>query len=198
MADADQFGLPQPRVGDEPAVVEAGERRRAVLAGGCFWCVEAVFAPLPGVESVAPGYAGGAAEHASYEAVCSGQTDHAEVVQVVYDPTRITFAELLRVFFATHDPTQLNQQGPDRGRQYRSAVFFEHDWQREQARTYMDQLAGAGVFRRPIVTTLEPLEAFHPAEGYHHDFVAKNPTHPYVRMWALPKVQKVREVYGGR
>ncbi|MEX0886309.1 MAG: peptide-methionine (S)-S-oxide reductase MsrA [Phycisphaeraceae bacterium] len=188
--------LPRPEVGDEPALAGEHERREAVFAGGCFWCVEAVFEQLAGVYGVTSGYAGGRADEASYQAVASGQTDHAEVVHIAYDPARISYATLLRVFFATHDPTQLNRQGPDRGRQYRSAVFYAHDWQREQAQAYIDQLNEAGIYPQPIVTTLEPLAAFFPAEAFHQDFVANNPDHPYVRAWALPKIEKVQDTFG--
>ncbi|MEX1016452.1 MAG: peptide-methionine (S)-S-oxide reductase MsrA [Phycisphaeraceae bacterium] len=183
--------LPEAQVNDEPPATEA-EVREAVFAGGCFWCVEAVFAQLDGVHEVISGYAGGTAETARYDVVSSGSTDHAEVVRVTYDPAKITYGDLLRVFFATHDPTQLNQQGPDHGRQYRSAVFYKDDNQRRIAEAYMEQLSASGVYDAPIMTTLEPLEAFYPAEQIHQDFVDRNPTHPYVRRWAAPKLEKVQ------
>lgn len=178
---------------DLPAGDDAGE---AVLAGGCFWCTEAVFQALEGVTEVTPGYAGGSAETADYESVCSGATDHAEAVRVRYDPEQIGYGRLLQVFFgAAHDPTQLDRQGPDRGRQYRSAIFYAGENQRRVAEAYIDQIERSGVFNGPIVTTLEPLDAFYEAEGYHHDFVANNPAQPYVCMVAQPKLEKLREVF---
>ena len=182
--------LPEPKM-DLPAA-EPGEVRTAVFAGGCFWCVEAVFEQLEGVRYVVSGYAGGSAETAQYEAVSNGGTDHAEAVRITYDPAKITFGQLLRVFFATHDPTTKDRQGPDWGRQYRSAVFFADDDQKRVAEAYIRQLDEAKVFDKPIVTTLEPLSEFYAAEQYHQDFVQRNPRHPYVQQWAVPKVEKVR------
>lgn len=168
-----------------------------VLAGGCFWCVEAVYLPLDGVLGVRSGYAGGTADTANYQAVCSGTTDHAEVVEVAYDPSRISLGRLLQVFFeVAHDPTQLNRQGHDRGRQYRSAIFYRTPEQRRVAEAYIRQLADARAFSSPIVTTLEPLEAFYEAEGYHQNYAARNPAQPYVLFTALPKVEKLRDSYG--
>ena len=182
--------LADPATGAENA---GGALAEAVFAGGCFWCVEAVFEELEGVHEVISGYAGGTAETASYQAVCSGTTGHAEVVRIVYDPAVIRFEELLEVHFATHDPTTLNQQGADRGPQYRSAIFYANDEEHELARAFLADLSEAGAFDRPIVTTLEPLQAFHPAEDYHQGYVCQNPGQPYVRGVALPKVAKVRE-----
>jgi peptide-methionine (S)-S-oxide reductase len=189
--------LPAPKA-DVPGPEDEAEHRFAVFAGGCFWCVEAVFQPLAGVESVVSGYAGGTAETASYELVSTGQTKHAEVVGITYDPAVISYAQLLRVFFTTHDPTTLNRQGPDRGPQYRSAIFYGSDDEKRVAEAYIAQLNEAEVFKSPIVTTLEALadSAFYPAEAYHQDFVRRNPNHPYVRQWALPKVDKVRTKFG--
>ncbi|HEY7474067.1 MAG TPA: peptide-methionine (S)-S-oxide reductase MsrA [Vicinamibacterales bacterium] len=165
----------------------------AVLAGGCFWCVEAVYLQLEGVKKVLSGYAGGTAETANYRAVCSGTTNHAEVVQVTYDPSRVTYGQILKVFFwIAHDPTQLNRQGNDRGRQYRSAIFYTDERQREVAAAYIRQLDQAGVFPDKIVTTLEPLEAFYAAEPYHHNYAARNPDQPYIAAVAAPKVEKLR------
>lgn len=173
-----------------------GERAAAVLAGGCFWCTEAVYRQLDGVLGVQSGYAGGSAATANYEAVCSGSTDHAEAIRVDYDPRRISYGQLLKVFFsAAHDPTQRDRQGNDRGRQYRSAVFFENDAQRELAKAYIAQLDDARVFTAPIVTTLEPLQEFFPAEAYHQDFAARNPAQPYIVGVSMPKVEKVRKLY---
>jgi len=173
----------------------SAERAEAVLAGGCFWCVEAVFQQLDGVISVDSGYAGGEAETASYDAVKTGQTDHAEVVRVIYDPSRVSYEDLLRVHFATHDPTQLNRQGPDVGPQYRSAVFYANEEQRTAATAMIKELEEEGKFNGSIVTTLEPLDAFHKAEDYHQNFATQNPTNPYVRSITLPKIEKVRDTF---
>jgi peptide-methionine (S)-S-oxide reductase len=168
---------------------DAGEKS-IVLGGGCFWCVEAVFKQLEGVTDVRPGYAGGSAATADYKTVCSGRTDHVEVVEVVYDAGRIGLGEILKVFFAiAHDPTQVDGQGHDLGRQYRSVIFFADDMQREVAEAYMDQIERAGVFDSPLATELVPLTAFHVAEDYHHDYAARNPNQPYVRAVAEPKIQ---------
>ena len=165
----------------------------AVFAGGCFWCTEAAFAQLAGVLDVESGYAGGAAETANYEDVCTGQTGHAEAVRVRFSPAKISFAQLLDVFFDAHDPTQLNRQGNDVGTQYRSAIFFADEAQRRAAEAKIAELGAARAFGRPIVTTLEPLTAFYPAEDYHQDFADKNPNQPYVRFHSLPKACAVRE-----
>ncbi|MBA3686729.1 MAG: peptide-methionine (S)-S-oxide reductase MsrA [Planctomycetes bacterium] len=172
--------------------------RRAVFAAGCFWCVEGVFERLAGVLDAESGYAGGSTDTADYESVCGGDSGHAEVVRVTYDPTRITFGELLRVFFATHDPTQRDRQGPDVGTQYRSSVFWVDEAQRAAAEAYLRQLEAAKVFPRPIATRLEPLEVFHSAEGYHQDYVRKHPENPYIRAHALPKVAKLASLFPER
>ena len=187
--------LPEPEV-DLPAPGEDETTRIAVFAAGCFWCVEAVFEPLRGVVSVVSGYAGGTEASATYDAVSAGRTRHAEAVEIVYDPREITYGELLRVLFATHDPTTKDRQGPDRGPQYRSTIFYANDQEKYVAQKYIDQLTEAEAFDAPIVTTLEPLEKFHDAEKYHQDFVRLNPDHPYVRQWALPKIEKVRKQFG--
>jgi len=167
-----------------------------VLAGGCFWCVEAVFLPVRGVERVRSGYAGGSADTANYQAVCSGQTNHAEVIEVTYDPAVVSLGRLLQLFFGVaHDPTELNRQGNDRGRQYRSAVFYNSPRQRAIVEAYIAQLHAARAFPRPIVTTLEPLEAFYEAEPYHQNYAARNPGQPYILFTALPKVQKLRAAF---
>lgn len=168
---------------------------RAILAGGCFWCVEAVFLPLEGVNTVVSGYAGGAAETANYEAVCGGNTGHAEAVEVRYDPQRISYGQLLKLFFAVaHDPTQKDRQGNDRGTQYRSALFPEDAAQRAVAESYIRQLDNAGAFIAPIVTTLES-GAFYPAEDYHQDFARRNPNQPYIAHVARPKVEKLHTAF---
>jgi peptide-methionine (S)-S-oxide reductase len=171
-------------------------RAEAVFAGGCFWCTEAVYRQLDGVHDVVSGYAGGTAETANYDAVCSGRTGHAEAIRIVYDPSVIRYAELLKVFFsAAHDPTQVDRQGNDRGRQYRSAIFFASDEEKAVAQAYIAQLEAAHVFDAPIATTLEPLETFHVAESYHQDYAARNPAQPYIAGVSAPKVAKVRKLY---
>lgn len=177
---------------DEPREKSPGEAT-AVLAGGCFWCVEAVYLQLDGVTGVVSGYAGGTADTANYEAVCSGATNHAEAVLVRYDPSRVTYGQLLKVFFyVAHDPTQLNRQGADVGRQYRSAIFYRDARQKEIAEAYIRQLDAARVFPSRLVTTLEPLERFYEAEAYHQNYAARNPAQPYVAYVAAPKVVKLR------
>ena len=180
-------------------IAPSGAEQTVVLAGGCFWCVEGVFTELEGVLGVRSGYAGGTSETANYRAVCLGGTDHAEVVEVRFDPGRITYGEILKVFFAVaHDPTELNRQGNDIGRQYRSAIFFADPEQQAVADAYIKQLNAARVFTSPIVTRLEPLQAFYEAEGYHQDYAARNPDQPYVACVALPKVHKLRTYFGNR
>ncbi len=187
--------FPDPVV-DIPA---ADGEQVAVLAGGCFWCVEAVYRQLDGVLDVVSGYAGGTAETADYRTVCRGATDHAEAVQVRFDPRRLSFGRLLKVFFSVaHDPTQLNRQGADVGRQYRSAIFYADEDQRRAAEAYIRQLEAAKAFPGRIVTALEPLEAFYPAEDYHQDYAAKYPNQPYIAFNALPKAAKAREHFGAR
>lgn len=187
---ADAF--PDPKV-DVPA--GSGDQH-AVFAGGCFWCTEAVFEQLRGVKSVVSGYAGGTAESAHYETVSAGRTDHAESIRITYDPSKITFGQLMKVFFSTaHDPTQLNRQGPDHGRQYRSAVFYADEAQKRATEAYIAQLNDAKVFDKPIVTEVVPLKKFYTAEGYHQDFVARNPQQGYVVVNAKPKVEKVRKYF---
>ena len=191
MANVSPEDFPDPVV-DAKLTDESGQSR-AILAGGCFWCVEAVYKNLDGVTSVKSGYAGGTADTADYETVSSGTTDHAESVEVVYDPSRITYGQIIKVFFSiAHDPTQLNRQGPDTGRQYRSAIFYADDEQKRVAASYIDQLNKAHVFDRPIVTEVVPLEAFYQAETYHQDYAARNPLNPYIVINAQPKVRKLR------
>ena len=170
---------------------------RIVLGGGCFWCTEAVYRELEGVLGVKPGYAGGTARTADYKSVCSGRTDHAEVIEVTYDPARISLGQILKLFFSiAHDPTQKDRQGADVGRQYRSAIFYADEDQRRIAQAYIEQIDAAKLFDAPVRTTLEPLEAFYDAEDYHFDYAARNPFQPYIRMVAAPKVSKLREVHG--
>ena len=176
----------------------AGPRASLVLAGGCFWCVEAVFEELEGVYEAVSGYAGGTKETANYTAVCSGTTRHAEAVEIVYDPTKIKVEDLLKVHFATHDPTQLNRQGHDVGPQYRSAIFFATPEEKAIAQAVIDDLTDQRVFKSKIVTTLEPLDTFYRAEAKHQNYVCLNPNQGYVRKVALPKVAKVRKQFKER
>jgi len=172
-------------------------RKLAVLAGGCFWCVEAVYRELSGVLKVVNGYSGGTAETADYKAVCTGRTDHAEVVQIEYDPSQTSFGALLRIFFAVaHDPTQLDRQGNDIGTQYRSAIFYADEEQKRIAEAYIRQLDAAQVYSAPIVTKLDKLEDFFEAEAYHQNYAALHPYEGYIAGVALPKVDKLRRYFG--
>jgi len=192
--------VPPEQVPDPALDIPAGEDRgEAILAGGCFWCTEAVFRRLDGVTEVQPGYAGGRADTANYEQVCSGRTGHAEVIRILYDPARTRYGQLLKVFFAVaHDPTQKDRQGNDVGTQYRSAIFPLDDAQHRVASAYMAQLSAADVFASPLATTLEPLEAFFVAEAYHHDYAARNPGQPYIRFVSMPKVEKLLKAFPDR
>jgi peptide-methionine (S)-S-oxide reductase len=197
MARVSPEDFPDPIV--DSALAGKPGQSRAVLAGGCFWCVEAVYKNLDGVSSVKSGYAGGSAETADYATVSTGSTDHAEAVEVLYDPGRITYGQILRVFFSiAHDPTQRNRQGPDTGRQYRSAIFYVDDEQKRVAAAYIDQLNKARVFDTPIVTEVVPLVAFFEAETYHQDYAARNPLNPYIVVNAQPKVSKLRSYQASR
>ncbi|MEM7228402.1 MAG: bifunctional methionine sulfoxide reductase B/A protein [Planctomycetota bacterium] len=170
----------------------------AVIAGGCFWCVEAVFEELEGVEEVISGYAGDVKASANYKAVSAGKTRHAEAVQILYDPAKINFEDLLAVHFATHDPTTLNRQGNDVGAHYRSAIFFANADEKALAEAFIADLTDQKVFDKPIVTTLEPLTEFFEAERYHQNYVCDNPNQGYVRVVAMPKVEKVRKLFKDR
>ncbi|MBW7915270.1 MAG: peptide-methionine (S)-S-oxide reductase MsrA [Trueperaceae bacterium] len=170
----------------------------AVLAGGCFWCLEAVFDGLRGVSAVRSGYAGGHVADPSYEDVCTGRTGHAEVVAVDFDPAEVSYADLLRVYFTMHDPTTKDRQGNDVGSQYRSAIFYRGDDQRATAESVMREVSAAGIYDAPLVTELRPLEAFYPAEAYHDDYFARNPRQPYCQAVIAPKVQKFRKLYRDR
>ena len=167
----------------------------ALFGGGCFWCTEAVFDELRGVHSVVSGYAGGETKNPTYEQVCSGRTGHAEVIRVEFDPAEVTFRDLMTVFFATHDPTTLNRQGNDVGTQYRSVIFYADEAQKEQAAAFIRELDEAKTFRGPIVTTLEPLEEFYPAEDYHRKFFANNPYQPYCQYSIPPKLNKLHKQF---
>jgi peptide-methionine (S)-S-oxide reductase len=186
--------FPDPEI-DETS--SSAAHRTAVLAGGCFWCTEAVFQQIDGVEKVVSGYSGGEASTANYDAVCSGRTGHAEAIRITYDPSKVTYGQLLKIFFSVaHDPTQLNRQGNDRGTQYRSAIFYSDEEQKRIAEAYVKQLEQAKLFRSPIVTQIVPLEGFYPAEGYHQNYCNLNPNNPYVRAVAEPKVDKTRQQFG--
>lgn len=168
---------------------------KATLAGGCFWCLEAVFLELKGVERVESGYAGGRVANPSYELVCSGTTGHAEVVQVTFDPDVIAYRELLEVFFTIHDPTQLNRQGPDSGTQYRSAIFYASPEQKATAEAVIADLTRAKLWDAPIVTQVTPLDTFYPAERYHQEYYRRNPNQGYCQIVIAPKVAKARRVF---
>ena len=167
----------------------------ATLAGGCFWCLEAVFDELRGVEDVVSGYAGGATVNPTYRQVCSGTTGHAEVVQVTFDPQVVSFRELLEVFFTIHDPTTLNRQGADVGTQYRSAVFYHSPEQQATAEQVIAELNEAGIWGKPIVTEIAPLRTFYPAEDYHQEYFQNNPGQPYCQVVVAPKVAKFRKKF---
>src|SRR5437868_15150883 len=175
---------------------ESNARREvATLGGGCFWCLDAVFVELKGVERAESGYAGGRVPNPSYHQVCTGATGHAEVVQVTFDPAEISFRDLLHVFFAIHDPTTLNRQGADVGTQYRSMIFTHSPEQERTAKEVIAELAASGLWDRPIVTEVVPLETFYPAEEYHRDYFARNPEQGYCRVVVAPKVTKFRKQF---
>lgn len=189
--------FPAPEM-DIPARAQ-GVEDVAVLAGGCFWCVEAVYKQLDGVSRVTSGYAGGSADTADYRTVSSGATDHAEAVEIRFDPNRISYGQLLKVFFSiAHDPTQRDRQGPDVGRQYRSVIFHAGEEQKRVAEAYIAQLQRDRVFDAPIVTDIRRLEAFYEAEPYHQDYAVRNSGDPYIVFNALPKVKKVRTYLADR
>jgi len=181
-----------------PAIDQAvapGKLQTAVVAGGCFWGVQGVYQHLKGVKNVLSGYSGGDRSTADYESVSDGDSDHAESVQIVFDPAQVTYGQILQVFFAVaHDPTQLNRQGPDTGLQYRSAIFYADAEQKKIAESYIAQLDKAGVFSRPIVTRVDPLKAFYAAEGYHQDYLLNHPGNPYIVVNDLPKVRNFQRV----
>jgi peptide-methionine (S)-S-oxide reductase len=170
----------------------------ATLAGGCFWCLEAAFERLQGVVSVIPGYTGGQAPNPSYHDVCSGTTGHAEAVQITFDPGVLSFRELLEVFFIIHDPTTLNYQGNDVGTQYRSAIFYHSPEQKQEAEQIIGELTAAGVWARPIVTEVEPLAEFHPAEEYHRQYYRRNPEQGYCQVVVAPKLDKFRQRFAAK
>jgi peptide-methionine (S)-S-oxide reductase len=186
--------VPSPAV-DAP-VAKASGQESAVFAGGCFWGIQAVFQHVKGVISATSGYSGGEARTAEYETVSTGRTGHAESVRVVYDPSQVTYGELLRVFFSVaHDPTELNRQGPDEGTQYRSVIFYGSDDQKRIADAYIAQLDSAKVFRNRIVTQVVPLKAFYPAEAYHQNYAANHPMNMYIVVNDAPKVGNLRKEF---
>lgn len=191
---AEGVAVPAPAL-DEPA---GRAPEVAVLAGGCFWGIQGVFQHVKGVENAVSGYAGGAADTAHYEMVGSGRTGHAESVKVTFDPAEISYGELLQVFFAAHDPTELNRQGPDVGTQYRTAIFPQSAAQAKVAKGYIDQLDAANVFGEKLATTVEPGQSFHPAEGYHQNYLTLNPTAPYIVYNDLPKLRNLERLFPAR
>jgi peptide-methionine (S)-S-oxide reductase len=192
--DRPAANIPSPAV-DAP-LATAKAQQTAVIAGGCFWGIQAVFQHVKGVISATSGYSGGAASTAEYETVSNGDTGHAESVRITYDPSQITYGQLLRVFFSVaHDPTQLNRQGPDTGTQYRSSIFYANDEQKRIAEAYIAQLDKAKVYPHPIVTQVVALKAFYPAEAYHQDYAAHHPDNPYIVYNDAPKVVNLRQQF---
>ena len=175
-----------------------GNTQTATLGAGCFWCIEAVFVELKGVSSVIPGYTGGESKNPTYKEICTGTSGHAEVAQIEFDPSVISFAEILEVFWMTHDPTTLNRQGADVGTQYRSAIFYHNEQQKEEAEFYKRKLEEQNVFPNPIVTEIVPLEVFYEAEDYHNDYYENNPDQGYCRMVIRPKVEKFRKAFADK
>ncbi|WP_313066838.1 peptide-methionine (S)-S-oxide reductase MsrA [Achromobacter animicus] len=191
------FIIPPPAA-EQPANASAAPatQEKAVIAGGCFWGVQAVFQHVKGVSNAVSGYAGGQANTANYNAVSSGRTGHAEAVEITYDPKQVSYGQLLQIYFSVaHDPTQLNRQGPDHGTQYRSAVFPANDSQRKVAEAYIAQLNKAGVYPKPLATTIEPLQAFYPAEDYHQDYLVRNPNSMYIVINDVPKVENLAKTF---
>src|ERR1700732_4013679 len=188
------FIVPNPTL--DAMLATAKFEQTAVVAGGCFWGIQAVFQHGKGVISADSGYSGGAAGTAEYELVSNGDTGHAESVKITYDASQITYGQLLQVFFSVaHDPTQLNRQGPDTGSQYRSSIFYTNDEQKRIAEAYIAQLNSAAVYSRPIVTKVVPFEAFYPAEDYHQDYLKKNPGNPYIVINDLPKLKRLQKEF---
>jgi peptide-methionine (S)-S-oxide reductase len=184
--------IPAPTVN----LTQSGSTATAVFAGGCFWGVQGVFQHVKGVKNAVSGYAGGAADTAQYERVGMGDTGHAESVEITYDPSVVSYGQLLQIYFSVaHNPTQLNYQGPDWGTQYRSTIFFQSQEEKEVAEAYIAQLNAAKVYPAPIVTTLEKFQGFYPAEQYHQDFLTLNPTYPYIAINDIPKVEALRVLF---
>ena len=186
----DKPGMPDKTQEPEKPDVPSGKLEVATFAGGCFWCTEAVFEKLKGVQRVVSGYSGGKEKNPTYQQVSNGQTGHAESIQIFYDPQQVSYTELLKVHFATHDPTTPDRQGPDVGKQYRSVVFYHNQQQRSQAENYIAGLALSGKYKNKIVTQLVPFSQFYEAEKYHQDYYRRNPNDPYITNVAKPKVKK--------
>jgi peptide-methionine (S)-S-oxide reductase len=193
----DTFTMSKDDLPVTPSAAPAG-RELATFGAGCFWCVEAVFQSLQGVDSAVSGYSGGQVKKPSYKEVCTGRTGHAEVVQITFDPGVISFVELLVVFFSVHDPTTLNRQGGDVGTQYRSAVFYHSEAQKEEAERFIGELNAGGSWPDPVVTEVTPFANFYAAEDYHQDYFNLNGEQPYCQMVVRPKVEKFRKQYGDR
>ena len=192
--DRSGTSIPSPIV--DSSIATGKSEQTVVVAGGCFWGIQAVFQHVKGVISATSGYSGGLQKTAEYELVSTGETGHAESVKITYDPSKITYGQILRVFFSVaHDPTQLNRQGPDEGSQYRSSIFYSSEEQKRIAEAYIAQLERAKVFPRPIVTQVVPLKAFYPAEAYHQDYAAHHPNNPYIVYNDAPKVDHLREQF---
>jgi peptide-methionine (S)-S-oxide reductase len=188
--------IPFPTPAIDAPLAAAKSQQTAVFAGGCFWGTQAVFEHLKGVSSATSGYAGGYVKSPSYESVSLGVTGHAETVSIIYDPSKLTYGQLLMVFFSiAHDPTQWNRQGPDTGSQYRSAIFYTSEEQKRIAHAYMAQLAAAKVYSRPILTKLESFQAFYPAESFHQDYLKNNPDNPYIVYNDLPKLENLKKLF---
>jgi len=193
-AAADAGTFPEPALDAKPAT----GRQTAVIAGGCFWCVEAVFEIIEGVEDAISGYAGGTKETAKYDLVSTGRTGHAEAVLITFDPAKFSYGQLLKIFFSVaHDPTSLNRQGADVGPQYRSAIFYSDDEQKKVAEAYIKQIDESHVLGRPIVTQVVPLDKFYTAEGYHQDYAGRNRSNPYIVNVSDPKVAKLKKMFPG-
>ncbi len=190
------FIIPPPAA-DQPA--QAATQEKAVIAGGCFWGVQAVFQHVKGVSNAVSGYAGGQASTANYDTVSNGRSGHAEAVEITYDPSQVSYGQLLQIYFSVaHDPTQLNRQGPDHGTQYRSAVFPANDSQRKVAEAYIAQLNRTGVYPKALATTIEPLQAFYPAEDYHQDYLVRHPNSMYIVINDIPKVENLAKTFPER
>jgi peptide-methionine (S)-S-oxide reductase len=185
--------IPAPTVDPAP---RDDRSQTAVIAGGCFWGIQAVFQHVKGVTRVLAGYAGGAKDTAVYETVSTGRTGHAESVEIMFDPHQVSYGRILQIYFSlAHDPTELNRQGPDVGTQYRSAIFYANDEQKRVAQSYVAELTRAGVYPRPIVTKLGPLVAFYPAEAYHQDYAVLHPNNPYIAAYDLPKLNDLKRLF---
>jgi len=193
-SSSEVVAIPDPKI-DNPLAAAKGQET-AVVAGGCFWGIQAVFEHLKGVIRATSGYSGGAANTATYEKVCSGRTGHAEAVEVVFDPSQISYGQILKILFSVaHDPTELNRQGPDVGTQYRSAIFYVSEEQKRIGEAYVKQLDDAKVFGRPIMTQMVPLDAFYPAEDYHQGYAEQHPENMYIVINDLPKVANLKKQY---